>query len=188
MKIIFMLVFWLLIMLGLVANSPQKEIAITNPKNIIPSTPLYISSTPTIPVQNTSPSPAVIINYLDFDRNRGNNYFSAKYAKEYMDLANQKAPGAIKNVYLKFLPSDPAGKTEEEYKKNISEIYLTIAVNPLYWNIADKPTKIKLLTTAINELKNTYSGLPHITITDGTRTLAEASLPSLTGEPIINLK
>jgi len=183
----FMLGFWLLIVIALVTNFPREEL-ITTPKNTISITPQPASQTPTIHAQNIFPTPAISINYLNFDKNRGNNYFSAKYAKEYMDFANKSAPGAIKNVYLKFLPVDPAGMTEEEYKKNISETYITVDVNPFYWNITDKSTKIKLITAAINELKNTFSGLPHITITDGAKTLATASLPSLTADPVITLK
>lgn len=157
----FMLVFWLLVAISQITNPQQK---------------------------NISPSPAISINYLSFDKTRGNNHFSAKYAQNYMDLANKTAPGAVKNVYLELLPENPAGKTEEEYKKNISQISLTITVNQFYWNLADNPTKKKLLTTALNELKNTFSGLPHLTITDGTKTLAEASLPSLNSNPQIILK
>lgn len=165
----FMLVFWLLVAISQITNPQQKDII-------------------SIPIQNISPIPAISINNLSFDKTRGNNYFSAKYARDYMDLANKKAPGTIKNVYLTLLPDNPTGITEEEYKKSTSQISLTIAVNPFFWNLADNPTKIKLLTTAINELKNTFSGLPHITITDGARTLAEASLPSLNSKPQITLK
>lgn len=183
----FMIGFWSLILIAEITNYPRKEILVTNQKdtttNVQPA-----SQAPEISISNTSPSPIITLTYPPFDKNHGNNFFSAKYAKEYIDLANKTAPGAIKDVYLKLLPEDPAGKTEEQYKKSVSETFLTVTINPFYWNITDTPTKNKLITAAINELKNTFSGYPHLIINNGTKTLATGELTSLNGEPKVTLK
>jgi hypothetical protein len=155
----FILVFWLLIVMSQVTNTPQKDTVIN--------------------AQPPSQTPTPVTTYPSFDKNRGNNSISAKYAKQYMDFANQTAPGAIKDVYLELSPANPAGQTDS---------FLTVTVNSTYWNIPNESTKKNFITVAIKELKNTFSGYPHITITDGTRTLATGELPSLTGEPKITLK
>lgn len=165
----FMLVFWSLVFIAAMTNTPQKEAVISPPP----------SRAPAIPVSDTSPSPAITITDPIFDKNLGNNYISAKYAKQYMDFAAKVAPGAIKAVYLELTPSDPAGMTDS---------FLTVTVNSFYWNTANDSTKKNLIAAAIKELKNTFSVYPHITITDGTKTLATGELPSLSGDPVITLK
>lgn len=173
-----MLGFWSLILIAEITNYPPPQKGITNQKDAIIVTP----------IPNTSPSPIITLTYPPFDKNRGNNFFSAKYTKEYIDLANKTAPGAIKDVYLKLLPEDPAGKTEEQYKKSISETFLTVTVNPFYWNITDTSTKNKLIAAAINELKNTFSGYLHLIVNNGTTIVATGELPSRNGDPVVTLK
>jgi hypothetical protein len=177
-KLAFMLGFWLLIFISQIANIPQKDTA----TNAQPT-----SQTPTIPT-SVAVAPSFVTTYPPIDKNPGNNSISAKYAQQYMDFANKTAPGAIKDVYLKLLPEDQTGKTEEEYKKSTSDAFLTVTVNSTYWNIPNESTKRNLIASAVNELKNTFSGYPHITITDGTKTLATGELPSLTADPQITLK
>lgn len=173
----FMLVFWSLVLIAEMTNAPQKNItASATPTSQAPTTAI------------SSPSTSLPLTYPTFDKNRGNNYISAKYAQQFMDFANKMAPGAVKDVYLKLLPEDPTEKTEEEYKKSISDTFLTITINLTYWNIPNVSTKKNFIAAAVNELKNTFSGYPHITITDGTRTLATGELPSLTGAPKVILK
>lgn len=164
-KLGFMLVFWSLMLIAISANYPQEQTTGNQQKNITSK-----ALQPTSEAGITNPP---------FDKNRGNNIISAKYAQQYMDFAAKTTPGAVKNVYLELSPADPAGKTDS---------FLTVTVNSTYWNIADDSTKKNLIAAAINELKNTFSGYPHITITDGTKTLATGELPDLTGEPKVTLK
>lgn len=171
----FILIFWSLMLVALATNSTGQQTVINHQKKTIG-----------LPVQYTSPSPA--LPGQSFDKNLGNNYISAKYATQFMDYANKLAPGATQNVYLELSPADPAGKTEESYKKSISNSFLTVTVNSTYWNIPDDSTKKNLITKALNELKKIFSGYPHITITDGTKILATGEIPSPDGAPKVILK
>lgn len=164
-KLGFILIFWSLMLIAVSTNYPQQQAVGDQQQNIVATSPQ-----PTSEAGITNPP---------FDKNRGNNSISAKYAQQYMDLAAKTAPGVVKNVYLELLPSDLAGKTDS---------FLTVTVNSIYWNIADNSTKKKLITAAISELKNTFSGYPHIIINDGTKTLATGELPTLDGNPTITLK
>lgn len=164
----FMLGFWLLIFIAEVTNYPFEQEKISNQKDTVTAAPL-----PTLKI-----SPA-LTTYPSFDKNRGNNYISAKYAKQYMDFANKMAPGAIQNVYLELSPADPAGKTDS---------FLTVTVNSFYWNSTNDSTKKSLVAACINELRNIFSGYPHVIVNNGTKTVATGELPSLSGDPIVTLK
>lgn len=158
-KLGFILGFWSLVVISQVSNTPQDTTATTT--------------------QYSSEAPAITVTYPPFDKKFGNNYISAKYAKQYMDFANKTAPGAIKNVYLELSPADSTGKTDS---------FLTVTVNSTYWNITNESTKKKAITTCIITLRNTFSGYPHVTINDGTKIVATGELPSLNGDPKITLK
>lgn len=162
-----MLGFWSLILIAEITNYPQKSTVLTKQRDIIVVTP----------IPNTPPS--LTITYPPFDKNRGNNYISAKYAQQYMDFANKMAPGAIQNVYLELSPADPAGKTDS---------FLTVTVNSFYWNTTNDSTKKSLIATAINELKNTFSGYPHLIVKIGSKTVATGELPSESGDPVVTLR
>lgn len=164
----FMLCFWSLILIAEITNYPQKSTAVT-PQPAPEISYTLISGTP----------PPPTITGQTFDKNRGNNYISAKYAQQYMDFANKMAPGAIQNVYLELSPADPAGKTDS---------FLTVTVNSFYWNTTNDSTKKSLIAAAINELKNTFSGYPHIIVKIGSKTVATGELPSGSGDPVITLK
>ncbi len=170
----FMLGFWSLILIAEITNYPQKNAVSTRQKDIIAVTPQPVSE---ISISGTPPS--LTITYPPFDKNRGNNYISAKYAQQYMDFANKMAPGAIQNVYLELSPADPDGKTDS---------FLTVTVNSFYWNTANDSTKKALVAACINELKNIFSGYPHLIVNNGTKTVATGELPSLSGDPVVTLK
>jgi len=173
----FMLGFWSLILIAEITNYPQKSAVSTKQRDIIAVTPHPASKISGTLISGTSPSPT--ITHPPFDKNRGNNYISAKYAQQYMDLANKMAPGAIQNVYLELSSADPAGKTDS---------FLTVTVNSFYWNTTNESTKKSLVTACINELKNTFLGYPHLIVKIGSKTVATGELPSLSGNPVVTLK
>lgn len=167
----FMIGFWSLIFIAEITDYPQKTTLSkpnTSVEKIQPAKEIS---------QAVSPA---------FDKNLGNNYIAAKYAKQFMDFANQMSPGVIRGIYLELLPSDPAGRPEEDYKKSISASSLTVIVNPLYWNIANNSTKKSFITTSLNEMKKLFFGSPRLTINNGSEIVATGEL-SPKGDPIITL-
>lgn len=177
--------FWLLVVISGASNSAQQQRAVTKQAGTA-SAAQPTSEVATKPVQNISPSP--VVTYPPFDKNRGNNYVAAKYAQQFMDVADKAAAGAVQDIYLELSPEDPKGKTEDAYKQSISSAFLTVVVDPSFWNTTDDSSKKDLVAAYTTAVKNNFSGFPHIKISNGIRTVAEGEWSVFGGEAKVTLK
>lgn len=178
--------FWLLVVISGVTNSVQKPSAVTKQESTTANAAQPISEEPTMPVQHTSPIP--MVSYPPYDKNKGNNYIAAKYAQQFMDVADKAAAGFITDTYLELSPEDPRGETEDEYRKSVSSAFLTIMVDPSYWNTTNDATKKDIVAALTTAVKNSFGGFPHIKVSNGTRTVAEAEWSVWNGEAKVTLK
>ena len=122
-----------------------------------------------------------------FDDNLGNNPVAAKYAQQFFDVTSTAAPGYVLSMTLELTPEDMEGKSEEEYKNDITSAFLTVIVDISLWNSTTEIAQKDLVASLLNALRNTFSGFPHVYISNSVRTVAEGEL-SITGEPKIELK
>jgi hypothetical protein len=189
--------FWLLVFISMASNSSYKR-GFEAAQNTTPNTQTVsnqtttqaptqaISQIPTASIQKSSPTPAVT--YPPYNKTLGNNYFASLYAQKFMDTANKAAPGAVEDMYLELSPEDPKGKTESAYKQSISSAFLTVQVSSSMWDSTSESGKKDLVAAFTNSVKNTFSGFPHIKISNGVRTVAEGEWSVWNGEPKITIK
>lgn len=122
-----------------------------------------------------------------FDSELGNNAVAAKYAQQFFDVTSTAAPGYVLSMTLELAPEDVQGKNEEEYKNDVTSAFLTVIVDNPLWNSTGEAAQKDLIASLLSALKSSFSGFPHVYVSNGGRTVAEGEL-SLTGEPKIELK
>jgi hypothetical protein len=149
-----------------------------------------INVTPTAILPTKIPTPTTIKTPVDtsFDSSIGNNYVAAKYAKQFQDLADDVASGYVSSVYLELEPSDIKNKSEDDYKQSITSAFLNIEVDSHYWNTTGEAGQKDLVAACVNAVHNNFSGFPHITVTNGVRTVAIGEWSIWNGEANVTLK
>ena len=160
-------------------NSPSPQPSSSEP----PFSTSSPQSSPTLaPTPTPKPKP------VSFDPDLGNNYVAANFAKDFFGTANKAAPGYIKSVRVDLTPEDLGGKSEEDYKKNLISVYLTVKVDSYLWNTTGESGQKDLAASFLNAISNSFGGIRHVIITNGARTVATAEWPLFGGEPKITLK
>jgi hypothetical protein len=138
--------------------------------------------------QNATPMPTSTPIATSYDSSMGNNYVAAKYAQQFQDVANKAASGFVNSAYLDLEPSDMSNKSESAYKQSIVSAFLNIEVDSSYWNATGESGQKDLVAAWVNAVHNNFSGLPHVTITNGVRTVATGEWSIWNGEAKITLK
>lgn len=162
---------------GVVKTSPKPTLEPTSIPSVLPK-PTFT------PIASPTPTSLVI-----FDKNMGNNYVAAKYAQDIMNTANKAVPNFILDSYLELSPEDLNGQNEETYKGKVMSAFLTISVNNLLWNQMDDNSKKDIVGSFVVSVGNIFSGgYPHITVSNGIRTVATGEYDWLKTEPKITLK
>jgi hypothetical protein len=161
---------------------------------IIPSATKATQTLQTTPLPTTKPtqvlskSPTTAPNQ-SYDKNKGNNYIAAKYAQNILDVVNNAAPGAFTDAMLELSPEDPAGKSEEAYKKSVSSAFLQIRTSSSFWSSLDDDHKKDLVASFVTSVGNIFPGAyPHIYVSNSARTVAEGEYNWTKTEPKITLK
>lgn len=144
---------------------------------------------PTVSPKST-PSPTITAEPVEsFDTQRGNNPVAAKYAQEFIDLANKAASGTVVDIFLELSPEDMAGKDEESYKKDVTSAFLTVEVDNLFWNSLNDSSRKDLVAAWVVSLGNIFTGgYPHVYVNNGIRAVAEGEYNFWRSEPNITLK
>ncbi len=178
--------FWLFGIAGAMMN-PSNTATVAGQDKIntqsVAQTQVPSNQPPTAP-----PTSVTKITTIPFDKNRGNNAVASTFATKFFETANKAASGTIEDVRLDLEPEDMQGKSETEYKDNITSAFLTISINQAFWSSLDDDSKKNLVATFTNSLKNTFSGFPHISVTNGIRTVATGEWSVFSGEAKITLK
>jgi hypothetical protein len=124
----------------------------------------------------------------DYDSELGNNWVAAKYAGQLWSIANNAAAGYVESIYLELSPAEVGNKSEKEYKKSVSSVFLTVKVDGSYWNTTDDDSKKDFVVAFVTSVGNMFRGYPHVYITNGVRTVAEGSYNTFKTEPKVTLK
>ncbi len=183
--------FFLLIVIGIFTPSGQKSFkeGAEEGKKLdseVSSSPQLSPSEVPTPKPSSQPSP--IPKPVSFDLDLGNNQVAANFAKDFFGIANKAAPGYITSVRVDLTPEDLGGKSEDDYKKNLISVYLTVEVDSHLWNTTGEAGQKDLAASFLTSISNTFGGIPHVKITNGVRTVAEAEYPLFGGDPKIILK
>lgn len=156
-------------------------------ESIAKSSPTPLSTSSPTPATTPSPQASPTIE-PDFDPDLGNNYIASTFAEGFLATANKVAPGYVTAARVDLSPEDLGGKTEEEYKKNLISVYLTVEVDNYLWSTTGESGQKDLAASFLNAITNTFGGIHHVIITNGVRTVAEAEWPLFGGDPKITLK
>lgn len=156
------------------------------------------TSTPLTPTDTPSPSPLISpsavatptptpIPQVSYDSSYGNNYIAAREAENFLNIMNGAVPGFITDIYLELAPSE-IDRPENEYISSVSSIFLQVRVSSSLWytmNEGQQKDVVTVMTTSIQ--KAVGHGYPHVTVSNGARTVAEGSI-SFLGEPKVEIK
>ncbi|MBU2567677.1 MAG: hypothetical protein KJ967_02730 [Elusimicrobia bacterium] len=160
-----------------VKTSPQPTLKPTPMASVLPK-PTFTPIASSIPTSQ-----------ITFNNNVGNNYVAAKYAQDIMNTANKAVPNFILDSYLELSPEDIKDQDEETYKKKVSSAFLTVSVNNLFWNQMNDNSKKDVVGSFVVSVGNIFpGGYPHITVSNGIRTVATGEYNWLKTEPKVTLK
>ena len=177
--------FIFFIILGILSPEGQKgfEEGKEAAKDTVQSSEPKASPSPS-PATEASPPPTP----HTFDSKLGNNYIAAEFAEEFLGIVNKATPGYVKSVRVDLTPEDLGGKSEEDYKKSLISVYLTVKVDNYLWNTTSEGSKKDLTAAFLNSITNSFGGIRHVIVTNGVRTVAEGEWPLFGGDPKITLK
>ncbi len=165
----------------------DTQIVKTSPEPSLEPEPSFSPKSIFEPIVSSTPTTMTTI--IPFDTDSGNNYVAAKYAQGIMDTTNKAVPNFILESFLELNPEDLKGENEETYKGKVSSAFLTIKVNNLYWNQMDDDSKKDIVGSLVVSVGNIFpGGYPHITVGNGTRTVASGEYNWLKTEPKVTLK
>ncbi len=148
------------------------------------STPIPKQETQATPQASSTPTLTPIV----FDSSKGNNPYAANYAEKILSSFGQKIPGFIKDAYVRLDPEDMAGKSDDDYAKSLTFGTLSLVVNADSWDGMTDSLKKDFVAGIITVTKSNIRIYPHVTVSDGFRTVAEGSWDLWNGEASIILK
>ncbi|MFH0943196.1 MAG: hypothetical protein V1810_03420 [Candidatus Beckwithbacteria bacterium] len=165
--------------------SPEPTLEPSPTPSLSPKpTPAPTLKPTSVPIASPTPTSSV-----QFDKNMGNNYVAAKYAQDIMNTTNKAVPNFILDSYLELSPENMNSQEEETYKKKVSSAFLTVSVNNLFWNQMNDNSKKDVVGSFVVSVGNIFpGGYPHITVSNGIRTVATGEYNWLKTEPKVTLK
>jgi len=131
----------------------------------------------------------------NFDDKKGNNAEAASTAEGMLTI--MKDIGGVEGVDMYVRLDAPTSAEEDyknggdlgEYRKKVTSSNLMVVISSLTWTYTPESTQKDLVAGWVNALKTIYSeSFPHVTVNNGTRTVAEGSWSVWNGEASVKLK